>query len=174
MRYADREAQWRTAERVERTRKMGETGRREKKCTCVEEKKSEEKLEGEEKRTGERILSSPWFRIRVTSRSHRCAKCPRSLMSNITTPVTTRKLSRFLIHFFPLFADRYIACRPFDVIIPFTLGVHIFPTPDVPTARDNNRTDLVAHRSSTTIRSVLVTRRYDALTRSLSPRFFPG
>lgn len=58
MRYADREAQWRTAERVERTRKMGETGRREKKCTCVEEKKSEEKLEGEEKRTGERILSS--------------------------------------------------------------------------------------------------------------------
>jgi len=52
MRYADREAQRRTAERVERTRKMGETGRREKKCTCVEEKKSEEKLEGEEKRTG--------------------------------------------------------------------------------------------------------------------------
>ncbi|KYN16115.1 hypothetical protein ALC57_11640, partial [Trachymyrmex cornetzi] len=63
---------------------------------------------------------------------------------------------------------------PFDVIIPFTLGVHIFPTPDVPTARDNNRTDLVAHRSSTTIRSVLVTRRCDAPTRSLSPRFFPG
>lgn len=35
--------------------KRGETGR-EKKCTCVEEKKSEEKLEGEEKRTRERIL----------------------------------------------------------------------------------------------------------------------
>ncbi|KYN36870.1 hypothetical protein ALC56_08661 [Trachymyrmex septentrionalis] len=44
-------------------------------------------------------------------------------------------------HFFPLFADRYIAC---------------------------------AHRSSTTIRPVLVTRRCDAPTRSLSPRFFPG
>lgn len=54
MRYADREvrARWRTAERVERTRKTGETGR-EKKCTCVEEKKSEEKLEGEEERTRE-------------------------------------------------------------------------------------------------------------------------
>lgn len=37
---------------MERTRKMEETGR-EKKCTCVEEKKSEEKLEGERKRTRE-------------------------------------------------------------------------------------------------------------------------
>lgn len=59
MRYADREvrARRRTAERVERTRKTGETGR-EKKCTCVEEKKSEEKLEGEEKREREREYSS--------------------------------------------------------------------------------------------------------------------
>lgn len=56
MRYADREvrARRRTAERVERTRKTGETGR-EKKCTCVEEKKSEEKLERED----EREYSSP-------------------------------------------------------------------------------------------------------------------
>lgn len=61
MRYADREvrAQRRTAERVERTRKTGEAGR-EKKCTCVGQKKSEEKLEGEEKGTRENTRYLEW------------------------------------------------------------------------------------------------------------------
>lgn len=98
--------------------------------------------------------------------------------------------------FFPLFADRYIACRPvrrYHTVHP--RSTHIpHPWHGVPTARDNNRTDLVVfyrtegerwpyivsfferfqtHRSSTTTHPVLVTCRCDA-TRSLSPRFFPG
>lgn len=98
--------------------------------------------------------------------------------------------------FFPLFADRYIACRlvrRYRTVHP--RSTHIpHPSPGVPTARDNNGTDLVvfyrtegekgdsiycchfferfqAHRSSTTTRPVLVTRRCDAPTRSLSPPF---
>lgn len=39
-----------------REKRVGRAGR--KKCTCVEEKKSEEKLEGEEKRTREN--TRPW------------------------------------------------------------------------------------------------------------------
>lgn len=101
--------------------------------------------------------------------------------------------------FFPLFTDRYIACRPvrrYHIVHP--RSTHIpHPSPDVPTARDNNGTDLVvfyrtegekgdsiyccqfferfqAHRSSTTTRPVLVTRRCDAPTRSLSPQFLSG
>lgn len=100
--------------------------------------------------------------------------------------------------FFPLFADRYIACQPvrrYHTVHP--RSTHIpHPWHGVPTARDNNRTDLVvfyrtegerwpcilfhfferfqAHRSSTTTHLVLVTRQCDTSTRSLSPRFFPG
>lgn len=41
-------------------REKREGAGREKKCTCVEEKKSEEKLEGEEERTRENTRSLEW------------------------------------------------------------------------------------------------------------------
>lgn len=115
--------------------------------------------------------------------------------ATFTTPTSPSPSSLF----FPLFADRYIACRPvrrYHTVHP--RSTHIpHPSPHVPTARDNNGTDLVvfyrtegekgdsiycchfferfqAHRSSTTTRPVLVTRRCDAPTRSLSPPFLSG
>lgn len=107
---------------------------------------------------------------------------------------------------FPLFADRYIACRPvrrYHTVHP--RRAHIFPTPRRVSHWERQQRDrprgflqdeerergeggregwpyillsfferFQAHRSSTTARPVLVTRRCDAPTRSLSPcSFFP-